>query len=115
VAELLADLSVVIGEGHVGRHGYSNVGAVVAATKPGDAARLRARMPQSIFLVPGYGAQGGSVETVRPLLDARRGGVLVTASRSVIYPAPADDWQGAIGEAARAFVAELSPLVRMPK
>jgi orotidine-5'-phosphate decarboxylase len=112
VADLMADLTVAIGESHVGRHAYSNVGAVVAATKPGDAARLRERMPRTIFLVPGYGAQGGSAETVRPLLDARGGGIIVTASRSVIYPPVARDWKGAIADAARAFVSEVRPLWR---
>jgi len=45
VAELLADVTVVAGEGHVGHHTYSDVGAVVAATKPQDAARLRVSGP----------------------------------------------------------------------
>lgn len=115
VAELMADISVAIGEGHVGHHAFSDVGVVVAATKPTDGARLRARMPQQMFLVPGYGAQGGTLETIRPLLDARGRGILVTASRSVIYPdlaptATLEDWRAGVGEAAAAFAAEVRPM-----
>ncbi len=42
-----------------GSSGYSSVGAVVGATFPGEARALRSRMPNAIFLVPGYGTQGG--------------------------------------------------------
>ena len=45
---------------YLGERGYSLLGAVVAATKPHDAAVLRQIMPQQIFLVPGFGAQGGA-------------------------------------------------------
>ena len=44
--------------------GYNNVGAVVGATHPDDARRLRQRMPNTFFLVPGYGAQGATAEDV---------------------------------------------------
>jgi orotidine-5'-phosphate decarboxylase len=112
VAELMADLTVVIGEDHVGHNAYSDVGAVVAATKPDDAARLRRRMAHTLFLVPGYGAQGGSLETVRPLLDAQGRGVLVTASRSVIYPPAMEDWKAQVASAATRFADEVRPLWR---
>jgi orotidine-5'-phosphate decarboxylase len=72
-------------EGMVGDSGFSNVGAVVA---PGDvdrARRLRARMPDSIFLVPGFGAQGRSVEQVAACFKPGGAGAIVNASRSVLY------------------------------
>lgn len=113
VAELMADLTVALGETQFRQHPYSNVGAVVAATKPKDAARLRSRLPRTMLLVPGYGAQGGSLETVKPLMDDHAGGVLITASRSVIYPgADTSDWQGAIADAAKVFADEVRPLWR---
>ena len=52
----------------VGKYGYSEVGAVVGATHPGEAARLRAQMPNTFFLIPGYGAQGGSAEMLKVCL-----------------------------------------------
>ena len=73
------------GAPHVGSHGFSDLGAVVGATKRADAAALRARMPQQVFLVPGFGAQGGGVDDVLPCFRSDGRGALVTASRSVIY------------------------------
>jgi orotidine-5'-phosphate decarboxylase len=98
-----------LGEASVGAHGYSSVGAVVAATKPDDARAMREAMPKQIFLVPGFGAQGGTVETVRELFDNQRRGALITASRSVIYAFDKSDkdWPRAIANAARRFTEEL--------
>ena len=48
------------GEEVMGKRGYSHVGAVVGATHPEQAKRLRELMPHTFFLVPGYGAQGGT-------------------------------------------------------
>lgn len=65
--------------------GWSTIGAVVGATAPEQAARVRAALPRSFFLVPGFGAQGAGAESVRPhFLPAGRG-VVVNASRSIIY------------------------------
>ncbi len=112
VAEMMADHVAALGERYIGENGYSSVGAVVGATKPGDAEALRTRMPRQFFLVPGFGAQGGTVETVRGLVDGRGGGVLVSASRSVIYAGEPDgaDWQESIRSAASAFADEVSAL-----
>jgi orotidine-5'-phosphate decarboxylase len=112
VAEMMAHHVAQLGERFMGDCGLSSVGAVVGATKPDDARAMRAAMPNQFFLVPGFGAQGGTVETVRGLLDARGGGVLVTASRSVIYPHCTDgeDWQQAIRRAASAFADEVRTL-----
>ena len=72
-------------DGLMGASGFSSVGAVVA---PGDverARRLRQRMPDSIFLVPGFGAQGRSVEQVAACFKDDGTGAIVNASRSVLY------------------------------
>ncbi|MGQ0626896.1 MAG: orotidine-5'-phosphate decarboxylase [Phycisphaerales bacterium] len=118
VAEMMADHVAELGRGRLGTCGLSDVGAVVAATKPADAAALRARMPDQYFLIPGYGAQGGTAEDIRALFrpGARSlgtAGVLVTASRSVIYPGPAEasaDWEDAIALAARSFAQEVATM-----
>jgi orotidine-5'-phosphate decarboxylase len=72
-----------------GSDGLSGVGAVIGATAPQHMARLRELMPDSIFLVPGVGAQGGRPEDLGPAFAAgRRASVLVPAARSI---ADADD------------------------
>ena len=89
VADAMADLVRAWGSTSVGAAGYSRLGAVVGATKREDVARLRERMPEQLFLLPGYGAQGGGADDVREAFDARGLGAIVTASRSVIYATPA--------------------------
>jgi len=66
-----------------GSTGVSGVGAVVGATEPAHLGRLRDLMPDSVFLVPGVGAQGGSVGDLGPALGRSRASLLVTASRSI--------------------------------
>jgi orotidine-5'-phosphate decarboxylase len=115
VAEMMADHVRALGEPRRGDRGLSDVGAVVAATKPGDGPTLRRRMPDQFFLIPGYGAQGGRAEDVRGMVrpGARspgQWGVLVTASRSVIYPGDEGDWCDAVRQAARRFADEVRTL-----
>ncbi len=69
----------------VGACGYSPLGAVVGATWPQEAARLRELMPTVPFLVPGYGTQGGSGADVVPCFDAQGSGALVNNSRGLIF------------------------------
>ena len=113
VAELVAAMVAEVGAGFVGAGGYSAVGAIVAATRPDEAAALRALMPQQIFLVPGFGAQGGDAESVRPCFAADGRGAIVTASRSVIYAFLPDqpDWKSAVGNAAAAFAEQIAKVV----
>src|SRR3954469_9607789 len=56
---------------HRGESGYSLLGAVVGATYPEQLAELRAALPGVLFLVPGYGTQGGSSKDVAPAFDAQ--------------------------------------------
>lgn len=114
VAECVAREIAALGDQLVGERGWSSLGAVVAATKPADAERLRALMARQPLLVPGWGAQGGSPETVRGLLAPARGGgafrgAVVSASRSVIYPegSAGETWEGAVRAAALRFTDEL--------
>lgn len=70
--------------------GLCPVGAVVGATKSADAEALRAAMPDQLFLVPGFGAQGGSADDLRAMRRAGSAsvadaGVLVTSSRAIIF------------------------------
>ncbi|CAN5673157.1 MAG: orotidine-5'-phosphate decarboxylase [Rubrobacteraceae bacterium] len=64
---------------------YPDAGAVVGATRPEVGGRARELLPETLFLSPGYGAQGGDASGIRPLLDRNGGGVLVNSSRSILY------------------------------
>lgn len=85
VSEMLADLVAEGGACCVGAYGYSSIGAVVGATYPEDALHLRARMPQSLFLIPGYGAQGGSAADAVAALDPKGLGGVINSSRAILY------------------------------
>jgi len=77
---------------HVARHAadhwnqHGNLMLVVGATVPREMAQLRAAHPEVPFLVPGIGAQGGDLQaTLAAGLDAHGAGLLISASRSIIY------------------------------
>lgn len=63
---------------------YSNVGAVVGATYPEMSAILRKLMPNTYFLVPGYGAQGGTAADLKPCFNEDGLGAIVNSSRGII-------------------------------
>ncbi len=97
--------------------GWSSLGAVVGATYPGDGERLRRLLPHSLFLVPGYGAQGGDARAaVRSFVDGPDGrleGGIVNSSRAILFPAAAatDDrrrWERAVDDALDQAIEELS-------
>lgn len=96
--------------------GWSSLGVVVGATYPGESERVRERLPHSLFLVPGYGAQGGSA--VAALSGFVRGsggrleGGLVNSSRGILFPpgSETDDvsrWETAIDEALERSIDDL--------
>jgi len=68
----------------IGSSGYSNVGAVVGATYPEQAALVRKLMPKSYILVPGYGAQGATAEDILPNFNDDGLGAIVNSSRGII-------------------------------
>lgn len=108
----VADLVSRLGEELVGESGYSSVGAVVGATWPEDAKLLRKRMPKTLFLVPGFGAQGGDVDTVRACFDANGLGAIVNSSRGILYPKGAgNNYRDAVREACEKFVSDIRTAV----
>lgn len=72
------------GKSTIGKYGYSAVGAVVGATCPQEAETLRRLMPNTFFLVPGYGAQGGNGDTCSICFDENGSGAIVNNSRGII-------------------------------
>lgn len=87
------------GKEHVGRCGYSAIGAVVGATQALDAEKLRRLMPTAWFLVPGYGAQGGGAADVAPAFDARGLGAIVNSSRGILFAHGRSPYDRQFGEA----------------
>lgn len=85
VYEVMAEHVNNWGKDVVGQKGYSSVGAVVGATYPKEAEILRTLMPISIFLVPGYGAQGGGAKDVIPCFNKDGMGAIVNNSRGIIF------------------------------
>jgi orotidine-5'-phosphate decarboxylase len=83
--ERMAGLVQQWGQGTEGKRGYQAVGAVVGATYPAEAARLRVLMPHTYFLVPGYGAQGAGAADVQACFDAAGYGAIVNSSRAILY------------------------------
>mgnify|MGYP001176816165 CR=1 FL=1 len=69
--------------GQTGPAGLKDVGAVTGATEPEHLARLRELMPETPFLLPGIGAQGGDVAALAPAFAPHKAAGLVTASRSI--------------------------------
>ena len=103
----------------MGAHGFSSVGAVVGATQPQTMQSLRQRLPQSIFLLPGYGAQGATAEMTRSAFKDGKGAI-VSASRSILFAHRepkyaqrfAGDWERCIQQAVIDMKQELSAAVR---
>lgn len=81
------------GEPYVSESGYSPCGAVVGATYPRQLAELRAAMPHTFFLIPGYGAQGGAANDIIAAFDKNKNGAIVNSSRALMcaYKKAGDD------------------------
>ncbi len=99
-----------------GERGYGIVGAVIGATYPAQLAELRTAMPQTWFLVPGFGSQGGTAEDVAPAFDHRGLGAIVNNSRGIIFAHKRPEyserfgeprWQEAVEAATREMIAQL--------
>jgi orotidine-5'-phosphate decarboxylase len=85
VMEHVAEMVRKLGEPLRGQRGLSAVGAVVGATYPEQAKKLRELMPDTVFLIPGYGAQGGSAQDAAAGFRPDGRGAIVNNSRGIIY------------------------------
>ena len=104
------------GRGNRRACGYGAVGAVVGATYPAQLAELRAAMPHTLFLVPGFGSQGGTARDVAAAFDAAGRGAVVNNSRGIIFAHTlkpyaerygAARWQEAVEAATRDMIEQL--------
>ncbi len=84
VYEVMGNMCESWGEELMGKYGYSGVGAVVGATYPEQLEEMRAKLPHTFFLVPGYGAQGGGAEGVAKAFDKNGLGAIVNSSRAIM-------------------------------
>lgn len=96
--------------------GYGTVGAVVGATYPAQLVELRAAMPHTLFLVPGFGSQGGTARDVAAAFDPEGFGAVVNNSRGIIFAHSikpyaerfgAARWQEAVEAATRDMIEQL--------
>jgi orotidine-5'-phosphate decarboxylase len=96
---------------NLGHCGFGDVGAVVGATYPAELAELRAALPEVIFLVPGFGAQGGRADDVAAAFRPDGLGAVVNSSRGILFPFAPDDaaWEAKVEAAAKATIAAIRP------
>lgn len=117
-SELVADTlqPLASAKAMMGDHGYSNLGAVVGATQTHTMQSLRKRLPNSFFLLPGYGTQGATADMTRAAFDQNGLGALVSASRSVLYPkrTSVETWQDAVTRAAETMAKDVKSVVATP-
>lgn len=79
----IGDKLAQLGEKYIGQSGYSSLGAVVGGTHTDEAIEIRDRYENMYFLIPGYGAQGGSGHGASLYLNNENGGI-VNSSRGII-------------------------------
>ena len=84
VYQVMGELNETIAAGTEGKYGYTMAGAVTGATYPADIRDLRKRLSSTFFLVPGYGAQGGTAADVQYAFDKYGHGAIVNSSRGIM-------------------------------
>ncbi len=72
-----------LGENYLGNCGYSSIGGVMGCTHRSEGIELRKSLDSMFFLIPGYGAQGGTAEDVALYLKDGNGGI-VNSSRAIL-------------------------------
>jgi orotidine-5'-phosphate decarboxylase len=84
VYEVMGKMCEEWGKELPGKYGYSGVGAVVGATYPDQLKELRLKLKNTFFLIPGYGAQGGSASDILGAFDENGLGGIVNSSRAIM-------------------------------
>jgi orotidine-5'-phosphate decarboxylase len=96
IYEIMGNYCETLADGNYGEFGYSGIGAVVGATYPEQLTELRAKLPHTFFLVPGYGAQGGGADGLRGAFDKNGLGAVVNSSRAIMCAyktEQCDEWE----------------------
>ena len=84
IYQVMGDLNESIAAGTEGKYGYTMAGAVTGATYPAQIQALRSQLSKTFFLVPGYGAQGGTAEDVKHAFDKFGHGAIINSSRGIM-------------------------------
>ena len=84
VYDMVGDKLHELGLECMGEKGYSSLGLVIGGTHIEEAAEIRARYEDSFFLIPGYGAHGGTADDIARYLDKHSNGGVVNSSRAVL-------------------------------
>lgn len=102
VYRAMAELTNEWAKGLRKSHGYHALGIVAGATYPKELSELRKLLPHSIFLVPGYGAQGGTADDIVGAFDRDGLGAIVNSSRGILfaYKKTGEDYKTAARNAA---------------
>ncbi|WP_129595752.1 orotidine-5'-phosphate decarboxylase [Anaerophilus nitritogenes] len=102
IYEVVANMVENFSQQTLGSYGYGEVGAVVAATFPEQSKKLRKIMNTSYFLVPGYGAQGGTAKDIVDCFNEDGLGAIISSSRGIIFAYQKDGYtEKNYGKAAR--------------
>lgn len=107
VYEAMADLVDKWGKPLIGKYGYSSIGAVVGATHKEEGDKLRERMKNTFFLIPGYGAQGGKADMIKGFFDSQGLGGIINSSRGIICAYKNKKYSNDFAEAARQAALEM--------
>ncbi len=94
--EVYTKVSILVekwGEELIGEYGYSSIAAVVGATYPKQLEELRKNAPNTFFLIPGYGAQGGTAKDIAYGFDKNGIGGIVNSSRGLMCAYKSDLWK----------------------
>ncbi|HEX8313521.1 MAG TPA: orotidine-5'-phosphate decarboxylase [Flavisolibacter sp.] len=90
----------------------NNLMFVIGATKPEEFINIRNITPNHFYLVPGVGAQGGSLKEISERAMTKDCGLLVNASRGVLYASSGEDFAEAAGKAAKTYAEEMQQYVK---
>ena len=101
--------------------GWSSLGVVVGATYPQEAADIRTLLPKSLFLIPGFGHQGGNLGEFAAALvpgPAGREGGLISSSRATLFPPEAadgdfDGWKAAFADTLARHIATVAASLKL--
>ena len=116
VAELIENW----GSASRGQCGFNSLGAVVGATSGAAIAQIRQAMPHTLFLIPGIGAQGGSLADCAHAFNSDGLGAVISASRSIIFAhresryaeIPTAQWTTAVQQAVVETKAQIAQEIR---
>ncbi|MBC8369913.1 MAG: orotidine-5'-phosphate decarboxylase [Planctomycetes bacterium] len=85
LSEVIAKQVAEWGDADMGANGWSNIGAVVGATRADELANFRTLMPNTPLLLPGFGFQGGTADGLGCAFDDSGRGAVVNSSRGILF------------------------------